>query len=90
MRVLKFVGYLSCFRLLRAWFTLLGLACLLAFPLAGWAMRRWLQDFAYRVDIAWWVFALAGGAALLIALLTVSYQAIRAATANPVKSLRTE
>jgi putative ABC transport system permease protein len=53
-------------------------------------MHKWLQDFAYRVDIYWWVFAVAGLAAVVIALLTVSFQAIKAAVANPVKSLRTE
>jgi putative ABC transport system permease protein len=53
-------------------------------------MYRWLQDFAYRVTISWWVFALAGFIALLIALLTVSSQAVKAALNNPVKSLRTE
>ncbi len=54
------------------------------------AMNNWLEDFAYRVDIQWWMFALAGLAAVMIALLTVSWQAIRAAVANPVESLRTE
>jgi len=58
--------------------------------LAGWGVHWWLQDFAYRTSIPWWVFVLAGVAALAIALLTVSFQAIRAATANPVKSLRAE
>jgi len=53
-------------------------------------MTVWLRDFAYRIPIHWWVFALAGMAALAIALLTVSYQAIKAALANPVKSLRSE
>jgi len=53
-------------------------------------MNRWLQDFAYRIEISWWVFALAGGLALLIALVTVSVQAIRAALSNPVKALRYE
>ncbi|MCZ6818228.1 MAG: hypothetical protein O7G31_01875 [Calditrichaeota bacterium] len=66
------------------------LANLLAWPIAWYAMHRWLQDFAYRIEIGWWVFALAGGLALLIALLTVSTQAIRAALANPVESLRYE
>ncbi|HEX6194188.1 MAG TPA: ABC transporter permease [Chitinophagaceae bacterium] len=61
-----------------------------AFPLSWWFMYKWLQDFAYRVDIGWWVFAAAAGLAMLIALLTVSFQAIKAAIANPVKSLRTE
>jgi predicted permease len=69
---------------------LVALSCVIAFPLAWWFMHRWLKDYAYRTAIHWWVFALAGLAALLIALLTVSAQAIRAALANPVKSLRTE
>ncbi|MEP6749692.1 MAG: ABC transporter permease [Bacteroidota bacterium] len=66
------------------------IGCLVAFPLSWWAMHKWLQDFAYRVDISWWVFVLAGFSALLIALLTVSFKAIKAALANPVKSLRAE
>ncbi|KAA0231113.1 ABC transporter permease [candidate division KSB1 bacterium] len=65
-------------------------ANLVAWPVAYFAMNRWLQDFAYRVNIGWWVFALAGGAALLIALLTVSLQAIKAALVNPVEALRYE
>ncbi len=65
-------------------------AAVFAFPLAWYAMNTWLQDFAYRINIGWWVFALAGIIALLIALLTVSSQAIKAALSNPVKSLRTE
>jgi putative ABC transport system permease protein len=63
---------------------------LIASPIAWWVMNKWLQDFAYRINIEWWVFALAGVMALLIALLTVSFQAVKAAVANPVKSLRTE
>ncbi len=66
------------------------LANLIAWPIAWYVMNRWLQDFAYRIDIDWWVFALAGGLALVIALLTVSTQAVRAALANPVESLRYE
>ncbi|MGH7598155.1 MAG: FtsX-like permease family protein [bacterium] len=65
-------------------------ANIVAWPIAYYAMNRWLQDFAYRIEIGWWTFALAGGAALLIALLTVSAQAIRAALANPVEALRYE
>ena len=65
-------------------------ASLIAFPVAWWAMNKWLQDFAYRVDIGWWVFVVAGLSAVLIAVITVSYQAIKAALANPVESLRTE
>ena len=66
------------------------LANVIAWPLAGWAMHRWLQDFAYRTPLSWWLFALAGISAVLIALVAVSFQAIKAAVANPVKSLRTE
>lgn len=66
------------------------IASVIAVPLAWWAMNRWLQDFAYRVNIGWWVFAVAGIIALLIAVLTVSSQAIKAALSNPVKSLRSE
>lgn len=66
------------------------IANLLAWPVAWYAMNKWLQDFAYRIELGWWTFALAGGVALLIALLTVSAQAIRAALANPVEALRYE
>jgi len=66
------------------------IAFLIASPLAWWAMHKWLQDFAYRIDIAWWVFVIAGSIAFLIALLTVCFQAIKAAMANPVESLKTE
>jgi putative ABC transport system permease protein len=69
---------------------LVGIAAAIAFPLAWWGMHRWLQDFAYRITISWWIFLVAGAIALLIALLTVSFQAIKAALANPVKNLRTE
>jgi putative ABC transport system permease protein len=69
---------------------LVFIASIIAFPLGWWAMDKWLQDFAYRIHIAWWVFPVAGTAALLIALLTISFQAIKAALANPAKSLRTE
>ena len=65
-------------------------ANLIAWPVAYYAMSKWLENFAYRIDIGWWVFALAGGLALVIALLTVSTQAVRAALANPVESLRYE
>jgi putative ABC transport system permease protein len=66
------------------------LANLIAWPAAYYFMSKWLEDFAYRIDLAWWVFVLSGGIALIIALATVSFQAIRAATANPVESLRYE
>ena len=66
------------------------LASILAAPFAWWAMNKWLQDFAYRVEISWWIFIVAGIATLLIALITVGLRAIKAALANPVKNLRTE
>ncbi|MCZ6819912.1 MAG: ABC transporter permease [Calditrichaeota bacterium] len=66
------------------------LANIIAWPVAWYAIQKWLQEFAYRIEISWWVFALSGGLALVIALLTVSTQAIRAALANPVESLRYE
>lgn len=66
------------------------IAIVIASPLAWYVMHRWLQDFAYRVDINWWVFLLAGIIAAAIAFVTISFQAIKAANANPVKSLRTE
>jgi putative ABC transport system permease protein len=66
------------------------IAMIIAFPVAWWAMHSWLRHFAYRISITWWVFAIAGAMALLIALLTVCLQAIKAAIANPIKSLRTE
>jgi ABC-type antimicrobial peptide transport system permease subunit len=66
------------------------LAFLLAFPVAWWAMSRWLQDYAYKININWWMFAVAGLLTISIALITVSYQSIKAALINPVKSLRTE
>ena len=66
------------------------IANVIAFPIALWAINKWLQEYAYHIDVAWWVFALAAALAIFIALLTVSYQAVKAAFANPVKSLRTE
>ncbi len=66
------------------------IAILIASPLAWWAMNQWLQDFAYKTTIGWWVFALAGFLAVGIALLTISFQSIKAALMNPVKSLRSE
>jgi putative ABC transport system permease protein len=66
------------------------IAIVIASPIAWFLMHKWLQDFAYRISIGWWVFALVGFVAVLIALLTVSFQAVKAAVANPVKSLRTE
>lgn len=69
---------------------LVAISCIVAFPLAWYIMNNWLQDYAYRIEIHWWVFAIAGIGAIGIALFTVSFQAIKAAIANPVKSLRTE
>jgi len=69
---------------------LVAVSLIIAFPVAYWTMSKWLQSFAYRISISWWVFAVAGITAILIALITVSFQAIKAAIANPVKSLRTE
>lgn len=69
---------------------LVVIAMLLAFPAAWYFMDKWLQGFAYVIDIEWWMFALAGISTVIIALLTVSYQSIRAALMNPVKSLKIE
>jgi len=69
---------------------LILIAIVVASPIAWWLMNKWLEDFVYRIDIQWWMFALAGVVAVVIALLTVSWQAIRAAVANPVDSLRDE
>jgi putative ABC transport system permease protein len=62
----------------------------IAFPIAWWAANKWLQEYAYHINVQWWVFVIAGISACVVALLTVSYQAIKAAMVNPVKSLRTE
>jgi len=69
---------------------LVFVAIVIASPLAWWAMNKWLEDFAYRIDMEWWMFAAAGLLAITIAMLTVSFQAIKAAIANPVNSLRNE
>ncbi len=69
---------------------LISIAFLIATPLAWYFMNKWLQDYAYRINISWWLFAAGGLAAIIIALATISFQAIKAAIANPVKSLRTE
>jgi ABC-type antimicrobial peptide transport system permease subunit len=69
---------------------LVGIALLLSIPISNYFMSDWLQRFEYRVDVSWWIFAVAGLCALVITLLTVSYQSIKAAMANPVKSLRSE
>jgi ABC-type antimicrobial peptide transport system permease subunit len=69
---------------------LVCISCVIAFPLAWWALHTWLQDYQYRTSIHWWPFAMAGICSLTIALMTVSFQAIKAAMGNPVKSLRTD
>ncbi len=69
---------------------LVFIAAVFAFPLAWLAMSKWLEDFAYRITIPWWIFLFAGVLAAVIAFVTISFQAVKAATANPVKSLRTE
>jgi len=69
---------------------LILIASLISFPVTWYAMHKWLQDFAYRVNIQWWVFVLAGCIALLVAAITISFQSVKAALANPVKSLRSE
>lgn len=74
----------------RDFLKLVIISAVIAFPVAWYFMNKWLQDFAYRVDMPWWIFILAGIAAGCIALLTISFQAIKAAIANPVRSLRTE
>ncbi|MEP7373275.1 MAG: ABC transporter permease [Chitinophagaceae bacterium] len=79
------VGLLS-----RDFLKLVLIAAFIASPLAWYFMHEWLQDFAYRVSIEWWIFAVSGTIALLIALITVSFRSIKAAIANPVQSLRTE
>ncbi len=65
-------------------------AFVIAIPVTWWLMYNWLQDFAYRIDIKWWVFGIAGLLAIMIAIVTISFQAIKTALSNPVKSLRTE
>ncbi|GAB3223288.1 ABC transporter permease [Spirosoma arcticum] len=70
--------------------TLVVIAILIASPIGWWAMNKWLQNFAYKIDIPWWIFVVAGILALAIAFITVSFQSIKAALMNPVKSLRSE
>lgn len=83
--VTAIVGLLS-----KDFLKLVAIAILIASPIAWWATNKWLQDFAYRVNISWWIFGMAAVIALLIAWVTTSFHAIKAAMANPVKSLRTE
>ena len=74
----------------RDFILLIIIAFLVASPLAWFVMHHWLEDFAYRIRISWWIFLAAGAASVLIALCTISFQAIKAGLANPIKSLRTE
>lgn len=74
----------------RDFMKLVLLAMFMAFPFAWYVMNRWLENFAYSIDVEWWMLALAGGLAVAVALLSVSFQAVKAALANPVKSLRSE
>ncbi len=74
----------------RDFIRLVVIAIVIAAPLAWWAMREWLSGFAYRADMQWWVFAVAGLGALVIAFVTISFQSIKAALTNPVKSLKAE
>jgi putative ABC transport system permease protein len=84
-RIGGLIGLLS-----RDFVRLLVLAALIALPISWWALNNWLDNFAFKTSLSWWLFAGAGGIALVIALLPVGYQALRAAIMNPVKSLRTE
>jgi len=79
------VGVLS-----KEFLILIGIAILLASPIAYFAANQWLRDFAYRIDIQWWIFVLAGALVLSLTLMTIGFRAIKAARANPVMSLRTE
>ena len=69
---------------------LVSLSLVIGGPIAFWVMHGWLQNYAYHATLSWWIFALAGGGAIALTLLTVSWQAIRTAMANPVNSLRTD
>jgi putative ABC transport system permease protein len=69
---------------------LVMLAAVIAIPAAWWTMNKWLQNYPYRIDVSWWMFAFAAAFVLVIAFLTMSVQSVRAAIANPVKSLRAE
>jgi putative ABC transport system permease protein len=74
----------------RDFIRLVVIAIVIASPLAWWAMRAWLAGFAYRQDMQWWVFAVAGLGAVIVAFVTISFQSIKAALTNPVKSLKSE
>ena len=89
-KVLGATGFNIVTMLSVSFLKLVLLASLIAFPIAWWFMKEWLNDFAYRINLSVWVFLLVAVIAFIVALATVSVQAIRAALANPVKSLRTE
>jgi putative ABC transport system permease protein len=74
----------------REFVVLIGIAYLIAAPLAGWYMHSWLQNFTYRTTVSWLIFATGGGLSVLVALLTVCLRAMRAAKANPIQALKTE
>ena len=69
---------------------LVVLAVVIAMPIAWWTLNHWLENYPYRINVSWWIFALTLFMVVTIALLTISFQSVRAAIANPVKSLRTE
>ncbi|MGC1515979.1 MAG: FtsX-like permease family protein [Maribacter sp.] len=83
------VGQIS-YRLTTDFLKMVGIAIAIALPLGGYVMNKWLEDFSYRIEISWWVFVLAALLAVGVAILTVSYQSIKAAVVNPVRSLRSE
>jgi putative ABC transport system permease protein len=74
----------------RTFLFLVLVAMLISFPLSWWVMNKWLQNFAYRTNIKWWVFAIAGISSIAITLLTISVQTLKAALSNPIGSLRSE
>ena len=76
--------------LLKDFIKLVFISCVVAFPIGWWTMHSWLQNYQYHTTVSWWVFIIAGATAMLIAIITISYQAIKAALMNPVKSLKTE
>ena len=78
------------FLLSKDFIKLVLIALVIASPIAWYFMNDWLQDFAYRIDISWWIFVIAAISAILIAIITISFQAIKAALSNPIKNLRTE
>jgi putative ABC transport system permease protein len=78
------------YRLTTDFLKMVGISILISLPIGWFAMDKWLEDFSYRIEIGWWVFALAALLAIGVAVLTVGYQSIKAAVVNPIKSLRTE